>query len=120
MTDPISPLPQAAPQTERPGTSRAGAATVRAASAPVAASVPSAAGVPTGQAAAKAAPQNEAVTLSAAAQTTTQLLNAARDATGVNTEAVSQLRAAIAGGTYNVPPAALAQAISAGLKETQG
>jgi negative regulator of flagellin synthesis FlgM len=63
-------------------------------------------------------PPGEAVTLSAAAQTSTQLLSAARDATGINQAAVAQIRAAIANGTYNVAPEDLAQAIATVLKET--
>jgi negative regulator of flagellin synthesis FlgM len=65
-----------------------------------------------------APPPGEAVTLSAAAQTSTQLLSAARDATGINQAAVAQIRAAIANGTYNVSPENLAQAIATVLKET--
>ncbi|HTJ91009.1 MAG TPA: flagellar biosynthesis anti-sigma factor FlgM [Acidocella sp.] len=59
----------------------------------------------------------EAVTLSADAQTTTQLLGAARNSTGVNQQAVAQLRAAIQNGTYNVSPDALARSISSAMKE---
>jgi flagellar biosynthesis anti-sigma factor FlgM len=59
----------------------------------------------------------EAVTLSADAQTTTQLLGAARNASGVNEQAVAQLRAAIQNGTYSVSPDTLARSISSALKE---
>jgi flagellar biosynthesis anti-sigma factor FlgM len=65
-----------------------------------------------------APPPSEAVTLSAAAQTSTQLLTAARDSSGINQAAVAQIRAAIANGTYNVAPEDLAQAIATVLKET--
>jgi flagellar biosynthesis anti-sigma factor FlgM len=59
----------------------------------------------------------EAVTLSADAQTTTQLLGAARNASGVNAQAVAQLRAAIQNGTYSVAPDTLARSISSAMKE---
>ncbi len=59
----------------------------------------------------------EAVTLSAAAQTSTQLLNAARDASGVNQAAVDKIRTALQGGNYNVAPQDLAHAIVTVLKE---
>ncbi len=64
-------------------------------------------------------PQTEAVTLSEAAQTSTQLLSAARDSQGVNQEAVTQIRGALAAGSYNVAPEDLAQAIATVLKETK-
>ena len=59
----------------------------------------------------------EAVTLSADAQTTTQLLGAARNSSGVNDQAVAQLRTAIQNGTYNVSPDMLARSISSAMKE---
>jgi negative regulator of flagellin synthesis FlgM len=59
----------------------------------------------------------EAVTLSADAQTTTQLLGAARNSSGVNDQAVAQLRSAIQNGTYSVSPDMLARAISGAMKE---
>lgn len=71
-------------------------------------------------AAAESAPSastGEAVTLSADAQTTTQLLGAARNASGVNAQAVAQLRAAIMNGTFDVPPDTLARSISSAMKE---
>jgi flagellar biosynthesis anti-sigma factor FlgM len=71
-------------------------------------------------AAAESAPSEssgEAVTLSADAQTTTQLLGAARSASGVNDQAVAQLRTAIQNGTYNVSPGTLARSISSAMKE---
>ncbi len=57
------------------------------------------------------------MTLSADAQTTTQLLGAARNSSGVNDQAVAQLRAAIQNGTYNVSPDTLARSISSAMKE---
>jgi flagellar biosynthesis anti-sigma factor FlgM len=65
-----------------------------------------------------AASPSEAVTLSAAAQTTTQLLTAARNADGFNQTAVDQIRGALQAGTYNVAPEDLAQAIATVLKES--
>jgi len=60
----------------------------------------------------------EAVTLSSAAQITTQLLDAARTAPGIDAAAVAQARAAIQSGSYNVAPQDLASAITAAFKET--
>jgi flagellar biosynthesis anti-sigma factor FlgM len=60
----------------------------------------------------------EAVTLSDDAQATTQLLGAARNSSGVNEQAVAQLRAAIQNGTYDVSPDTLARSISSAAKET--
>ena len=60
----------------------------------------------------------EAVTLSDDAQTTTQLLGAARNSSGVNEQAVAQLRAAIQNGTYDVSPDTLARSITSAVKET--
>jgi flagellar biosynthesis anti-sigma factor FlgM len=62
--------------------------------------------------------QSEAVTLSAEAQTTTRLLTAAREAEGVDQANVERIRNALQGGTYNVSPEDLAQAIAAVLKES--
>ncbi|OYV33320.1 MAG: flagellar biosynthesis anti-sigma factor FlgM [Acidocella sp. 20-61-6] len=60
---------------------------------------------------------SEAVTVSAGAQITTQLLGAARTATGVNTAAVMQIRSSIQNGTYNITPENLANAMAAALKD---
>ena|ERR1700722_5096269 len=60
----------------------------------------------------------EAVTLSADAQTTTQLLDAARDSNGVDGQAVAQLRAAVQNGTFNVSPDTLARSIRSAMKES--
>lgn len=60
----------------------------------------------------------EAVTLSSGAQITTQLLDAARTASGVDQNAVTQARAAIQSGSYNVSPHDLANAITTAFKET--
>ena len=66
----------------------------------------------------QSASSGEAVTLSDDAQTTTQLLGAAMNASGVNEQAVAQLRASIQNGTYDVSPDTLARAISSAAKET--
>ena len=60
----------------------------------------------------------EAVTLSADAQATTELLGAARSSSGMNEQAVAQLRAAIQNGSYDVSPDTLARAITSAAKET--
>ncbi len=65
------------------------------------------------------APQSDSVTLSAAAQTSTQLLGASRAADGINHAAVAQIRSALQAGTYNVAPEDLAQAIATVLKESK-
>jgi flagellar biosynthesis anti-sigma factor FlgM len=65
-----------------------------------------------------AASQSEEVTLSASAQATTQLLDAARQSDGIDQAAVAGIRAALASGSYNVAPEDLAQAIATVLKET--
>jgi flagellar biosynthesis anti-sigma factor FlgM len=61
--------------------------------------------------------QGEAVTLTPAAQTSEQLLHAARAASGVDNSTVQSLRAAIQADTYNVPPDTLATSIVAALKD---
>ncbi len=61
-------------------------------------------------------PTSEAVTVSADAQVTTNLLNAARVADGINHSQVTQLRSAIQNGSYQVAPDILASAITASLK----
>jgi flagellar biosynthesis anti-sigma factor FlgM len=58
-----------------------------------------------------AAQGGEAVTLSADAQTTASLLDAARGADGVDAARVAQLRSAVQAGTYNVLPDDVAKAI---------
>jgi len=60
----------------------------------------------------------EAVSVSADASATTKLLNAARDADGVNQSSVAALRAAMQNGTYNVSPEDLAQSIIRAVQET--
>jgi flagellar biosynthesis anti-sigma factor FlgM len=64
-----------------------------------------------------AASQSDSVTLSAAAQATTALLGAAREASGVDQAAIDQIRGALANGSYNIAPGDLAQAIATVLKE---
>jgi len=59
----------------------------------------------------------EAVSVSADAQTMTQLLDGARSAGGVDQAAVQKLRSAVQGGTYNVSPETLARAIAGAFKE---
>jgi flagellar biosynthesis anti-sigma factor FlgM len=59
---------------------------------------------------------SEAVTVSPDAATTTQLLEAARNADGVDSGAVQQLRGAVQSGSYDVTPEALAQSIIGALK----
>ncbi len=66
---------------------------------------------------AESASSGDAVTLSADAQTMTQLLGAARGSSGVNQQAVAQLRASIQNGTYNVSPDTLARSITNAMKE---
>jgi len=60
----------------------------------------------------------EAVTVSADAETTTQLLDAARGADGVDQTSVARLRGAVQDGSYDVSPDNLARAITGALKET--
>jgi flagellar biosynthesis anti-sigma factor FlgM len=101
MTNTISPLPQTPPPAATLGETNP---------------APAKPAAPAGES--NTASQSEAVTLSEAAQTTTQLLNAAREANSVNQSAVEQIRGALANGSYNVSPADLAQAIATVLKET--
>jgi flagellar biosynthesis anti-sigma factor FlgM len=67
-----------------------------------------------------ASSSGEAVTLTSDAKTSTDLLEAARAATGVDLQAVQSLKTQITAGTYNVPPASLASSIVAALAETRG
>jgi flagellar biosynthesis anti-sigma factor FlgM len=60
----------------------------------------------------------EAVTLTPDAQTSADLLEAARAASGIDTQAVQSLKAGIASGSYQVPPENLAASIVAALTET--
>jgi len=64
------------------------------------------------------ASESDSVTLSAAAQTSTQLLGAARAASGIDQAASERIRGALASGSYNVTPKDLSQAIATLLKET--
>jgi anti-sigma28 factor (negative regulator of flagellin synthesis) len=61
----------------------------------------------------------EAVTLSADAQTRTQLLDSARTAPGADQAAVAQARTAIQNNSYNISPEDLATAIATASKERQ-
>jgi flagellar biosynthesis anti-sigma factor FlgM len=65
------------------------------------------------------APSGEAVTLTPDAQTSTDLLEAARSAPGVDYQAVQSLKAEIASGTYQVPSENLAASIVAAFAETR-
>jgi flagellar biosynthesis anti-sigma factor FlgM len=67
-----------------------------------------------------ASSSGEAVTLTSDAKTSTDLLEAARAATGVDLQAVQSLKAQIVAGSYQVPPANLAASILAALTETRG
>jgi flagellar biosynthesis anti-sigma factor FlgM len=60
----------------------------------------------------------EAVTVSADANTSTQLLDAARNADGMDDAAVQRLRSAVQGGTYDVSPQDLARAMTNAARET--
>jgi flagellar biosynthesis anti-sigma factor FlgM len=82
---------------------------------PGASSVASSSAYPPGT----ATTQGEAVTLTADAQASTDLLEAARTAEGVDHQAVQSLKDGIALGTYQVSPENLAASIIAALSETQ-
>ena len=66
-----------------------------------------------------AAPQTDSVTLSEAAQSGAQLLDAAQKSSGIDHAAVANIRAQLASGSYNVSPEDLAQAIATVVKETK-
>ena len=68
---------------------------------------------------ADATPQTDSVTLSEAAQSGAQLLNAAQKSSGIDQAAVANIRGQLAAGSYNVSPEDLAQAIATVLKETK-
>jgi len=104
MSNTISPLPQTPLPVESPGTGGAPG--------------PGKAITPSSGGSGSAASVEDSVTISPAAQTTTQLLSAARDATGIDQSQVDQIRGALAAGTYNIAPEDLAQAIATVLKET--
>ena len=65
------------------------------------------------------APSGEAVTLTPDAQTSTDLLEAARAAPDVDQQTVQSLKSEINSGTYQVPPERLAAAIIAAGVETR-
>jgi|SRR6516165_5192157 flagellar biosynthesis anti-sigma factor FlgM len=65
------------------------------------------------------AAQTESVTLSETAQSGAQLLASAQEAPGIDNNAVANIRAQLANGSYNVSPENLAQAIANVLKETK-
>ena len=66
-----------------------------------------------------AVPAGEEVTLTPDAQTSADLLEAARTASGVDHNAVQSLRTQINAGTYEVPPETLAASILAAITETR-
>jgi len=57
----------------------------------------------------------EAVTVSSDATNTAQLLTAARNANGIDQQAVQQLKSQIQSGTYSIPPDKLATSIATAL-----
>jgi negative regulator of flagellin synthesis FlgM len=79
-------------------------------------SVPAAASAP---AAAQPEAQTDSVTLSQAAQSGAALFAAAQNSTGIDQNAVANIRAKLADGSYDVSPENLAQAIATVLKETK-
>jgi flagellar biosynthesis anti-sigma factor FlgM len=105
MSGMIPPVQPGAIAPDANTSSAGGSAAVPAAAAPVAAVAGSAGAA-------------EAVTLSAGASATTQLLEAARGSDGVDQGAVQRLRGAIQNGTYSVAPAALAKSIAGALRES--
>jgi flagellar biosynthesis anti-sigma factor FlgM len=78
-------------------------------------SVPAAASAPAAQPEA----QTDSVTLSQAAQSGAALFAAAQNSTGIDQNAVANIRAKLADGSYDVSPENLAQAIATVLKETK-
>ena len=72
-----------------------------------------------GSTAAAAAPAGEEVTLTPDAQTSADLLEAARTASGIDHNAVQSLKTQINAGTYEVPPETLAASIQAAISETR-
>jgi hypothetical protein len=64
-----------------------------------------------GEAAAQATPVNEAVTLTQNAQTSARLLASARQAPGVDSEAMARLSSAVQNNSFNVQPDTLAGSI---------
>jgi flagellar biosynthesis anti-sigma factor FlgM len=80
---------------------------------------PGASSVTSSAGASAAASSGEAVTLTPDAQTSTDLLEAARAASGIDQQAVQSLKAEITSGTYQVPLESLATSIVAALSETR-
>jgi negative regulator of flagellin synthesis FlgM len=66
-----------------------------------------------------AAPSSDTVTLTADAQTSTDFLEAARAASGVDEQAVQSLKADVQSGNYQVTAEKLAASIAAGAAETR-
>ena len=69
--------------------------------------------------AATVAPMSDTVTLTSDAQTSTDLLEAARAASGVDVQATQSLKAQVQTGNYQVPPDKLAASIAAAVAETR-
>jgi flagellar biosynthesis anti-sigma factor FlgM len=111
MTSPVSSYSRSPGLSDQIGS----ASTASAGTPPGAASLATSAASPPSA----AAPSGEAVTLTPNAQTSADLLEAARAAAGVDHQAVQALKAEIASGTYQVPPENLAASIVAALTETQ-
>ena len=84
-----------------------------------AATPPGASAVTSSTGAGAAAPSGEAVTLTRDAQTSRNLLEAARAASGIDQQAVQSLKAEITSGAYQVPPENLATSIVTALSETR-
>ena len=80
---------------------------------------PGASSVTSSAGAGAAAPSGEAVTLTPDAQSSTDLLEAARAASGIDQQAVQSLKAEILSGGYQVPPESLATSIVVALSETR-
>jgi flagellar biosynthesis anti-sigma factor FlgM len=107
MTSPVSSYFHDHAQSDRTGSSSASRAV----------NPPGASAVAASSGSTAAAPEGEAVTLTQDAQTSTDLLEAARAAPGIDQQAVQSVKDAIGSGTYQVPPENLAASIVAALKE---
>ena len=110
MTSPVSSYSQPSGLSDPIGSANASVATTPAGAASPAASSGSRTG---------AGFTGEAVTLTPDAQTSADLLEAARAASGIDHASVQSLKAEIISGTYQVPPENLAASIVAALSETR-
>jgi flagellar biosynthesis anti-sigma factor FlgM len=111
MTSPISSYSQSQGLPDPIGSSNASST-----AAPPGASATSS-GTSSGTPADAAARSGEAVTITPNAQSSADLLEAARAATGTDQQAVQSLKADILSGSYQVPPDNLAASIVAALAE---